>query len=259
MTFEPVGSHDWTENVVLRASTGVDAVGREVEYAVDSGPGNVSGGVLSFSGPGTVVVRATLAGDGEDAPVSVVQTVAVKRVEAKLVVEGKVQTWDGTPKRVTVTTEPAGLDIRVLYDGGTNAPTTAGPHRVTVEAADERVEGHKEFTMMIVESGEYLVVDLSGGPEAERYPARRLDGIPAGGWSDEHKESTLALRWIPAGITLSRARRGRLRLKTPQAGKRGNTGGTRWKMDLKKLHFRGNWPGSWKMLARNFGRNLKIG
>jgi formylglycine-generating enzyme required for sulfatase activity len=45
----------------------------------------------------------------------------------------------------------------------------------------------------------YMVVDLSGGPSAASYPVSYLDGIPAGGWTDEYKTTKLAMRKIPAG------------------------------------------------------------
>jgi formylglycine-generating enzyme required for sulfatase activity len=45
----------------------------------------------------------------------------------------------------------------------------------------------------------YLVIDLSPGPEAERYAVQHLAGPPPGGWTDEHKTTRLVLRRIPAG------------------------------------------------------------
>jgi uncharacterized protein (TIGR02145 family) len=59
---------------------------------------------------------------------------------------------------------------------------------------------------------QYLVVDLSGGPTAERWPVAELPGLPADawqtywgpggveeGWTDEYKTTKLVLRRIPAG------------------------------------------------------------
>lgn len=45
----------------------------------------------------------------------------------------------------------------------------------------------------------YLVVDLSGGPEAETWLVSYLDAVPDGGWTDEYKTTKLVLRRIPAG------------------------------------------------------------
>ena len=48
-------------------------------------------------------------------------------------------------------------------------------------------------------TGEYLVVDLSLGPEAETWPVSYLDAVPPGGWTEEYKTTKLVLRRIPAG------------------------------------------------------------
>jgi len=47
--------------------------------------------------------------------------------------------------------------------------------------------------------GEYVVIDLSGGPSAESYPVTTLTAVPAGGWTDEYKTTQLVLRKIPRG------------------------------------------------------------
>jgi formylglycine-generating enzyme required for sulfatase activity len=48
--------------------------------------------------------------------------------------------------------------------------------------------------------GDYLVIDLSGGASATRYPVSYLFEMPSGGWTDAHKTTHLVLRRIPAGI-----------------------------------------------------------
>lgn len=48
-------------------------------------------------------------------------------------------------------------------------------------------------------TGTYMVVDLSGGPDASSYPVSYLSAVPAGGWSDEYRTAKLVLRRIPAG------------------------------------------------------------
>jgi len=47
--------------------------------------------------------------------------------------------------------------------------------------------------------GLYLVVDLSGGPTAEKYPISYLPDVPKGGWTDEYKTGKLVLRRIEPG------------------------------------------------------------
>ena len=45
----------------------------------------------------------------------------------------------------------------------------------------------------------YIVIDLSGGKDAAKYPISRLDVKPTGGWTDEYKTSKLVMREVPAG------------------------------------------------------------
>ena len=46
----------------------------------------------------------------------------------------------------------------------------------------------------------YMVVDLSGGPNAASYSISYLDNVPQGGWSDEYKTSKMVFRLVPAGV-----------------------------------------------------------
>ena len=48
-------------------------------------------------------------------------------------------------------------------------------------------------------SGLYLVVDLSAGPKAEKYPVTYLADVPKGSWTDEYKTDKLVLRRIEPG------------------------------------------------------------
>ncbi len=46
----------------------------------------------------------------------------------------------------------------------------------------------------------YVVIDLSGGPEAKEYPVTFLADLPEGGWTDEYKTDKLVLRKIQPGM-----------------------------------------------------------
>ena len=45
----------------------------------------------------------------------------------------------------------------------------------------------------------YMVIDLSGGKDAESFPVSYLADVPEGGWTEEYKTTKLVLRVIPAG------------------------------------------------------------
>ena len=49
------------------------------------------------------------------------------------------------------------------------------------------------------DAGDYMVIDLSGGPTATKYPVSYTNAAPAGGWTDEYKTTKLVMRRIPAG------------------------------------------------------------
>lgn len=59
------------------------------------------------------------------------------------------QTYDGTPKPVTVTTSPAGLSVSITYDGFTTAPTNAGSYAVIVTITDPNHAGTASGTLVI--------------------------------------------------------------------------------------------------------------
>jgi len=55
----------------------------------------------------------------------------------------------------------------------------------------------------------YLVVDVSGGPKAERYPVTHLDAPPPGGWTDRDKTERIVFRRVDPsayGACLSRGK-----------------------------------------------------
>ena len=83
-----------------------------------------------------------------------------------------------------------GAGKRIVWNAGPdwNGPRS-GSVRVSIVADDGRV----------LSTGDYLVIDLSGGASAGSYPVTYLGGVPVGGWTDTYKTAKLVLRKIPAG------------------------------------------------------------
>ena len=50
-----------------------------------------------------------------------------------------------------------------------------------------------------IENGTYMIIDLSGGTNAVRYPITYMNDVPPGGWSEEYKTTKLVLKLLPAG------------------------------------------------------------
>lgn len=45
----------------------------------------------------------------------------------------------------------------------------------------------------------YFIIDLSGGPNATRYPVTMTDTMPEGGWTDEYKTTKMVLKLVSPG------------------------------------------------------------
>lgn len=94
---------------------------------------------------------------------------------------------------------------------GETAGLTAGEYKLvwdsTVSSAPTAAwlkahSGRLAFNVVTAPSAsaaEYLVIDLSGGPDAASWPSERITGKPYGGWTTEHKTTKLVLRRIYAG------------------------------------------------------------
>ena len=61
------------------------------------------------------------------------------------------------------------------------------------------VGGQGTTPRTLAATGLYCVIDLSGGPDAKKYPVSYLNDMPKGGWSDEYKTTKLVLRRIEPG------------------------------------------------------------
>lgn len=81
--------------------------------------------------------------------VSAAATLAVAKASAALAVSDLAQTYDGTPRAVTVTTAPAGLAVVVTYDGASVAPAAPGAYAVVATVQDADYEGATSATLVV--------------------------------------------------------------------------------------------------------------
>lgn len=68
---------------------------------------------------------------------------------ATITLDGLNQTYDGTDKAVTATTEPAGLNVVFTYDGNSTVPTNAGSYAVVATIDDPTYQGSASGTLVI--------------------------------------------------------------------------------------------------------------
>lgn len=134
--------------------------GLPVAFTV-AGPCTTDGSSVTATNAGTCTVTATQPGDGN--------WLAAPPVEQDLIIDGAASTitvtdwsttYDGTPKPVTVTTDPAGLATTVTYDGSETPPTDAGSYAVVVTVVEpgyvpEQVTG----TLTIAQAPQTITVE----------------------------------------------------------------------------------------------------
>lgn len=134
--------------------------GLPVEFAVDSGPGQLDGNLLSFTGAGLVTIKAMQPGDNNWLPAEPVgQTIKVMLDQATVTLSNLEQVYDGSPRVAGVTTDPAGLAVEVTYDGVPDAPFNAGTYHVVATVADARYEGSASAYMTVHKAQVAIVLD----------------------------------------------------------------------------------------------------
>jgi probable HAF family extracellular repeat protein len=146
--FPPIADQWATNEVELSA---VASSGLAVEFAVDSGPAQIADLTnLTFTGAGAVAIVASQPGDAYWAPAPPVTNVfTVSKVPATVVLDDLAQTYDGTARIVSATTDPAGLAVEITYDGLAWAPTNAGTYAVTGTIAEALWEGWTNDVLIV--------------------------------------------------------------------------------------------------------------
>ena len=103
------------------------------------------------------------------------------------------------------------LAVRTVWEVGGGITNSAidvspGSHRFVWDAAADLPAGFVADRVAVSLRAEsindtalYMIVDLSGGPDAERYPVSYLPDVPEGGWTDEYKTDKLVLRRVEPG------------------------------------------------------------
>ena len=118
ITFPAIGARTWQEPVALSATA---SGGGAVTFEVVSGPGTVQGNELSFTGAGTVVVRAVQAGDARWLPASEIQTVTVGKAAQTITFPAiGDRTWQ----------EPVALSATASGGGAVTFEVVSGPGQI---------------------------------------------------------------------------------------------------------------------------------
>lgn len=131
--------------------------GLTVSYA-SSNPSvaTVSGNTVTIVGAGDTTITASQAGDTNHEPATdVPQLLTINKATATVTLGNLTQTYDGNPKPVSVTTEPADLPVTMTYDGLVDAPTDAGTYAIVATIDDPNYQG-SDSDSLIIEPGNSL-------------------------------------------------------------------------------------------------------
>ena len=145
----PAIPDQWTTNFVGLAAA-ADS-GLAVEFEIAWGPAQLANGTnLTFTGPGSVAIVALQPGDSNWNPAPEITNVfLVSKMPAAVYLDALAQTYDGTARTVSATTDPAGLVVEFTYDGLAWAPTNAGTYAVTGTIAEANWEGWTNGTLVV--------------------------------------------------------------------------------------------------------------
>jgi hypothetical protein len=129
--------------------------------------------------------------------------VSVKTITANLTLGGLAQTYDGNPKSVTVTTDPANLNTVVTYNGSTSLPTAGGSYAVVATINENNYSGTVSDTMVIAKVSQAITFGLDPATAKVGDAARTLIATSSSGLPVTLASSDSNVATITSGNTLS--------------------------------------------------------
>ena len=147
---------------------------------------------VTIVGAGTATISATQAGDSNTAAApNIDRTLTVNKAAATITLGGLAQTYDGTPKAVTATTNPTGLGVAITYTptGGTassTAPTNAGSYAVSATITgttppSSNYTGSATGTLVIAKANQTISFDSFNSPKFVNAGAFSLNATATSG------------------------------------------------------------------------------
>lgn len=76
-------------------------------------------------------------------------TLTITPASATVTLEDLMQTYDGSPRSVSATTDPIGLPVEITYNGSTTAPTEGGSYAVEATVTDPNYTGLASGTLEV--------------------------------------------------------------------------------------------------------------
>jgi hypothetical protein len=105
-----------------------------------------------FAGTFTITVKVR----DEDGESSDVMEVAADKKTAQVTLGGLEQSYDGSPRSASATTDPTGLKVDLTYDGKSSAPTNVGSYTVVATIDQPGYEGSATGTLEITKASQTI-------------------------------------------------------------------------------------------------------
>jgi hypothetical protein len=148
ITFPDIADQSYGDPPIQLAATA--SSGLPITYQIVSGQAELSGNTLTPTGVGEITIRASQNGSIDFLPATPVeQTFTVNKATALVSLSDLTHTYDGAAKTATVTTDPNGLVVNLLYNGSQAAPVETGSYEVTAMVVSDYHEGSASGTLVI--------------------------------------------------------------------------------------------------------------
>lgn len=148
--FSPPANATYGNTITLSASA---SSGLTVVFSVTDGPGSISGNQLTITGVGTISLQASQPGNlNYSAAQNVAASIVVAKATATVTLGSLNQTYSGTAKAATATTNPAGKTMTFTYNGSETAPTNAGTYAVVATINDPNYTGSASGALIIAKA-----------------------------------------------------------------------------------------------------------
>lgn len=152
ITFDSLASKTFGDADFALVATG-GASGNDVTFtSSDTAVAIVNGSIVHMKSVGTTLITASQAGNTNyPAADPVTRTLIVNKATAVISLSNLTQLYDGTPKSVTVTTNPANVTgVLVTYNGSTTAPAAPGSYAVVATLTNSNYSAAPAFATMTI-------------------------------------------------------------------------------------------------------------
>jgi hypothetical protein len=131
---------------------------------------------------------------------------------------GFAQTYDGNPKSVTVTTDPANLNTVVTYNGSTSLPTEGGSYAVVATIDENSYSGSVSGTLVIAKISQTITFGLDPATARVGDEPRQLIATSSSELPVTLTSSDLNVATITSGNTLNIVGAGTATITATQTG-----------------------------------------